>query len=62
MMASETRSLSPRLLVVDDDIVIRTLVVRGLRDAGFSEIHEAEDGLAAKEYIPGTLSMLLSPM
>lgn len=53
MMASETRSLSPRLLVVDDDIVIRTLVVRGLRDAGFSEIHEAEDGLAAKEYITG---------
>ncbi|MHC4434834.1 MAG: PP2C family protein-serine/threonine phosphatase, partial [Planctomycetota bacterium] len=53
MMDSETRSLSPRLLVVDDDIVIRTLVVRGLRDAGFSEIHEAEDGLAAKEYLTG---------
>jgi sigma-B regulation protein RsbU (phosphoserine phosphatase) len=50
-MDSETRSLSPRLLVVDDDVVIRTLVVLGLRDAGFSEVHEAEDGLAAKEYL-----------
>jgi serine phosphatase RsbU (regulator of sigma subunit)/anti-anti-sigma regulatory factor len=39
--------------VVDDDIVIRTVVVRGLRDAGFSEIHEADDGLAAKEYLTG---------
>jgi YesN/AraC family two-component response regulator len=29
------------------------VVVRGLRDAGFSEIHEAEDGLAAKEYLTG---------
>jgi len=53
MMDSETRGLSPRLLVVDDDIIIRTLVVRGLRDAGVSDIHEAEDGLAAKEYLTG---------
>ena len=53
MMDSETRSLSPRLLVVDDDIVMRTVVVRGLHDAGFNEIHEADDGLAAKEYLTG---------
>lgn len=52
-MESETRSLSPRLVVVDDDRIIRTLVVRGLRNAGFSEIHEAEDGLAVKEYLKG---------
>jgi sigma-B regulation protein RsbU (phosphoserine phosphatase) len=51
MMASETRSSSPRLLVVDDDVVMRTLVVRGLRDAGFGEVQEAEDGLAAKAFL-----------
>ena len=53
MLNSETWSFSPRLLVVDDNIVIRTLVVRGLRDAGFKEVHEAEDGLAAKEFLSG---------
>src|SRR5210317_834422 len=53
MMDSETRSISPRLLVVDDDIIMRTEEVSGLRDKGFSEIHEAEDGLAAKEYLAG---------
>ncbi len=53
MMDSETRDLSPRLLVVDDDKIMRTLVLRGLSDAGFSKIHEAEDGLAAKEYLSG---------
>jgi sigma-B regulation protein RsbU (phosphoserine phosphatase) len=52
-MDSDTRSFSPKLLVVDDDIIIRTLVVCGLRDAGFSDIHEAEDGLAVKEYLAG---------
>ena len=53
MLDSETRSLSPRLLVVDDDIIMRTVVVSGLRDKGFSEIYEAEDGLVAKEYLLG---------
>ena len=53
MKDAETRSLSPRLLVVDDDKIMRTLVVRGLSDAGFMEIHEAEDGLAAREYLTG---------
>ncbi|MCP4614133.1 MAG: SpoIIE family protein phosphatase [Planctomycetes bacterium] len=53
MMDSETQSLSPRLLVVDDDIVTRKVVVHGLRNAGFNEIHEAEDGLAVKEYLTG---------
>ena len=52
-MGSETGSASPKLLVVDDDKIMRTVVVRGLRDAGFSEIHEAEDGLAAQEYLSG---------
>jgi len=51
MIDAETQSLSPRLLVVDDDKVMRTLVVRGLTDAGFTEIQEAEDGLAAKAYL-----------
>lgn len=51
MVDSEIPSFSPKLLVVDDNIVIRTLVVRGLRDAGFKEVHEAEDGLAAQEYL-----------
>lgn len=52
-MGSETGSASPKLLVVDDDKIMRTVVVRGLRDVGFSEIHEAEDGLAAQEYLSG---------
>lgn len=51
MIDSESQSFSPKLLVVDDDKIIRTVVVRGLRDAGFTDIREAEDGLAVKEYL-----------
>ncbi len=53
MVDSETRSVSPRLLVVDDDVIMRLVVVRGLRDAGFTDIREAEDGLVAQEYLAG---------
>jgi CheY-like chemotaxis protein len=33
----------PRVLVVEDDVVVRLMVVEALRDAGF-EVMEAEDG------------------
>ncbi len=50
-MGPDNHSFVPKILVVDDDIIIRTVVVKGLRDAGFTNIHEAEDGLAVKEYL-----------
>jgi serine phosphatase RsbU (regulator of sigma subunit)/anti-anti-sigma regulatory factor len=51
MINPKNSSFRPKILVVDDDIIIRTVVERGLRDAGFTDIHEAEDGLAVKEYL-----------
>lgn len=41
----------PRVLVVDDDLVNRMLVVKGLASLRCGEIFEAEDGLAAKELL-----------
>lgn len=38
-----------KILVVDDDASIRTLVVRALR--GKAEVHEARDGLEALELV-----------
>lgn len=51
MTNAGAQDLQPRLLVVDDDLITRTLVVRGLRDAGFNHVQDAEDGMAAKELL-----------
>lgn len=40
-----------RILVVEDDPVSRRLVTSGLRAAGWQDIHEAEDGQAAREFL-----------
>lgn len=40
---------APRFLVVDDISTMRRIVVSLLKEAGFREVEEAEDGLAALE-------------
>ncbi len=51
MTDSDCSNATQKLLVVDDDLFIRRLIVRSLNEAGFNEIDEVEDGLAAKEYL-----------
>lgn len=36
-----------RVLVVDDSQVIRTIIIKELRDLGVIDIEQAEEGLAA---------------
>lgn len=51
MKRSRHPRTSSRLLVVDDDRIHRRLVVKGLGEIDGVEIHEVEDGIAARDYL-----------
>ena len=48
-----------RLLVVEDDDVVRGLVVEALQDLGF-EVHQAADGAVAMRMLDGPLDLLVT--
>jgi serine phosphatase RsbU (regulator of sigma subunit)/anti-anti-sigma regulatory factor len=49
--ANDGRTVGPVFLVVDDDPMVRMIVVRGLNQLNPSEVLEVEDGLAAQEVL-----------